>query len=296
MATTASRETADPGVTTGDRLLFTGFMALVLHIFILLSLGFKLPFADKVAPPLNITLATQVAEQAPEKADFLAQQNQAASGDGDSAQELLTDQVAAFNHTDIHDITPPPQEKTLQAARVDQDLVSTEAASQLKAQHDNDDKTPSPEERLAQEEDIAPVSPETSALQAKLDRLRQSEALKPKIKRIQSEATRASLDAAYLYAWNQKVEALGNEQFPEAALRQKIFGTLMMAVTLNRDGSLFEAEIIKPSQHPLLNQTALQLVHLAAPFEPIPKEVLDGHDKLEIIRTWSFEITGLSTH
>ena len=69
----------------------------------------------------------------------------------------------------------------------------------------------------------------------------------------------------------------------------------MMVVTLNADGTIDDVEIIDPSDHALLNQSALQMVHLAAPFEKIPSDVLAGNDKLEITRIWSFELTGLST-
>lgn len=283
-------------VSTGDRLSFTFFAALALHLFLLLQLGFKIPGADKIAPTLNITLATHASQAAPEKADFLAQHNQEASGTSDQVKELLTDEQAEFNDTVIREITPPPQQKTTQAAEQQSETLQTTANSRLQFEDDTQtEQTPEEQTVKAQDEDIAVSSPEYTALQAKLDKLRQSEALRPKVKRIQTEATKASSDAAYLHAWNSRVENIGNRNFPEEALQQELFGTLMMVVTLNADGSVDDVEIINPSDHPLLNQSALQMVHLAAPFEKIPSEVLDGHDKLEITRIWSFEITGLST-
>ena len=60
------------------------------------------------------------------------------------------------------------------------------------------------------------------------------------------------------------------------------------------DGTINDVEMKTPSEHALLNQSALQMVYSAAPFDKIPPEVLDGHDKLEIVRIWTFEITGLS--
>lgn len=283
-------------VSTGDRLGFTFFAALALHLLILLQLGFKIPSADKIAPTLNITLATHASQTAPEKADFLAQSNQEASGTSAKVQELLTDEQADFNDAEIRKITPPPQLKSTQAAEQQTEILHTTANSRL--QLEDDTKTEqNPEEQTikAQDENILLANPEAAALQAKLDRLRQSEALRPKIKRIQTEATKASTDAAYLRAWNSQVERIGNQNFPQEALRNKLFGTLTMAVTLNADGSINDVEITNPSAHTLLNQTALQMVHMAAPFDPIPPETLAGYDKLEITRIWSFEITGLST-
>lgn len=282
-------------ISTGDRLSFTFFIALALHLFLLLQLGFKIPSGDKIAPTLNITLATHVASEAPEKADFLAQSNQDASGSADTAQELLTNEQADYNDTIIREISPPPQRKTTQAADFQSETLHTQSNSRL--QFEEDLKTEqNPEEKTvkAQDENILKSNPETAALQAKLDKLRQSEALRPKIKRIQTEATRASIDAEYLHSYNTQVQKFANRNFPQEALDKKIYGKLSMVVTLNPDGSINDVEITDPSVHALLNQSALQMIYSAAPFAKIPSEVLDGHDKLEIVRIWTFEITGLS--
>ncbi|MDZ7923999.1 MAG: TonB family protein [Marinagarivorans sp.] len=282
-------------VSTNDRLWFTFLGALALHLFILLQLGFKIPSDDKIAPTLNITLATQVSQEAPEKADFLAQHNQEASGTADEVHELLTDQQSEFNDSEIREITPPPQQKSTQESEQENNILKTTELSRLKLPDEIIQETTEQETVKAQDENILLSSPEAAALQAKLDRLRQSEALQPKIKRIQTEATKASSDAAYLHAWNNRVEQIGNANFPQEAIDQKVFGTLTMVVTLNPNGTIDDVEIINPSNFTLLNQSALQMVHMSAPFAPIPAEVLNGNDKLEITRIWSFEITGLST-
>lgn len=282
-------------VSTNDRLWFTFFGALALHLFILLQLGFKIPSDDKIAPTLNITLATQISQEAPEKADFLAQHNQEASGTAEQVQELLTDQQSDFNDSEIREITPPPQQKSTQASEYEQDILKTTQQNRFMSPDEITKDTTEKETIKAQDEDILLSNPEAAALQAKLDRLRQSDALRPKVKRIQTEATKASSDAEYLHAWNNRVEQIGNENFPQEAIDQKVFGTLTMVVTLNPNGTIDNVEIINPSNFTLLNQSALQMVHMSAPFAPIPSEVLDGSDKLEITRIWSFEITGLST-
>lgn len=286
---------ATSNISTGDRLGFTFFAALALHLFVLLQLGFKIPGTDKIAPTLNITLATQATQDAPDKADFLAQANQEASGSADEAQELLTNEQADFNDSIIREITPPPQKKTTQAADLETETLNTTSNSFQFEDDERTEQTPEEETIKAQDEDILLSNPEAAALQAKLDRIRQAEALKPKIKRIQTEATKASNDAAYLNAWNAQVESVGNANFPDEAIQLELFGTLMMVVTLNADGSVADVEITQPSEHPLLNQSALQMVYRAAPFDKIPADVLDGHDQLEITRIWTFEITGLST-
>lgn len=262
----------------------------------MLQLGFKLPGADKVAPTLNITLATHASQDAPEKANFLAQANQEASGSGETVQELLTTEQAEFNDTVIREINPPPQQKTKQSTQPETETLNTSNDSRFQFRDDEQtDQTAESETVKAQDEDILLSNPEAAALQAKLDRIRQAQALQPKIKRIQTEATRASTDAAYLHQWNTRVETVGNQHFPQEAINKEIFGTLMMVVAIEADGSIANVEIIQPSEHTLLNQSALEMVHRAAPFDKIPPDVLDGYDQIEITRIWSFEITGLST-
>jgi TonB family C-terminal domain len=88
---------------------------------------------------------------------------------------------------------------------------------------------------------------------------------------------------------------VGNSNFPEEALDKAIFGYLRMAVLVNRDGTVENIEILQSSGHRILDDAAQQIVRLAAPFSRFPPEIQKNADQLEIIRTWKFEITGLST-
>ena len=54
------------------------------------------------------------------------------------------------------------------------------------------------------------------------------------------------------------------------------------------DGSLMEVEILKSSGHQVLDEAALRIVRLSAPFAPFPDELRETTDVLEIIRTWQF--------
>jgi protein TonB len=69
-----------------------------------------------------------------------------------------------------------------------------------------------------------------------------------------------------------------------------------MSVLLRPDGSVEMIEVLQSSGHQILDDAALQIVKLSSPFPRFPKEITRNADKLEIIRTWRFEITGLSTN
>ena len=156
-------------------------------------------------------------------------------------------------------------------------------------------------EELAQEvregadEQDTPLSAEIASLRAKLDRQRRAIAKKPRLRRITSVATRASAEAEYLNHWTSKVEFVGNRNFPEAAIQQQIYGKLRLATTVRSNGTVQSVEILQSSGHQVLDEAAVQIVHLAAPFTEFSLDLRKDVDMLEIIRTWHFELSGLST-
>lgn len=91
----------------------------------------------------------------------------------------------------------------------------------------------------------------------------------------------------YREEWRRKVERVGNLNYPDEARRQGLYGSLRLRVAINRDGSLREVTLLESSGHPLLDQAALRIVRLAAPFSPFSADLADV-DVLEIIRTWRF--------
>lgn len=110
-------------------------------------------------------------------------------------------------------------------------------------------------------------------------------------RKVISAATFAHEDAAYLYRWQQYIEAIASELYPKEAIDQNLTGKLLMMVTLKPDGSLVKATIRRSSGSPLLDEAALKIVEKAQPFEAIPKHMLKNNDLVEIIRTWHFRAT-----
>lgn len=288
--------TLDPTVETGDRLSFTLFLAIGLHALVLLGVGFTVVHGSKVAPTLNVTLATHATE-APKEADFLAQTNQEASGTADKPKELTASEDAVFADPNVQQTTPIEMHKTTEANSNPDEVVKTQAdSSQQVARNDKPTLEPAAETREADDIETPPETAEKAALMAKRDRLNQQEAMRPRIRRMTAVSAIASKDAEYLNQWNETVEAVGNRHFPKEALNNRQFGELRLAVQINPNGTIDHVEILEGAPHSILNQAALQIVHLAAPFKAVPAEVMAGNDKLEIIRTWKFEITGLSTN
>jgi periplasmic protein TonB len=87
-------------------------------------------------------------------------------------------------------------------------------------------------------------------------------------------------------AWVARIERIGNLNYPDEARRQQLHGQLVLTVALNRDGSIKSIDVIQPSGFKLLDDSAIRIVKLAAPFAPIPVE--EGIDELYVTRTWQF--------
>lgn len=283
-------------VDAGDRLSFTLFMALAIHAMILLGIGFELPKPDKTSHTIDITLATHKASLTPEEADFLAQHNQEASGTIDEAKQLTTDKQAQFADTQIRKVNPiPQQQKASDKSNRQQVVVATQNLSEKKVPQQ---KNPEPKTETktagAREDQLQPID-DLASLQAKLDKQRQEYAKRPRIRTLTSVSTKASYDAKYLHDWSTRIEQVGNRNYPSEALNRRITGQLRLSVTINPDGSVYEVKVLQSSGQRILDDAAKQIVRLAAPFASFPPEIRKHVDRLQIIRTWNFEITGNQT-
>lgn len=280
-----------------DRLSFTVFIAVIAHAMLIFGISFTVPKPGDAAPTLEITLATHSSETAPEDAKFLAQNNQEASGTELANEQLTTDQLADFSAPTVNEINPMPQ---VQAAdytpeKKNQVITTQTNPSRRIEKHTEDISEREEQSREGLPEEQPAISPEIASLQAKLDRQRQEYAKRPRVRRLTSVAAKTAPEAAYLLEWSRKVEQVGNANYPQQALIQGITGQLRMSVTLNANGTIRDLELSESSGISILDQAALQIIRLAAPFDPIPASVREKYDQLQIIRTWSFEIDGLST-
>lgn len=293
----SSPEPRDSAVSSGDRLSFTVFIALALHGLLILGLGFSVMMEPNTPPTFEVTLATHQSQEAPDQADFQAQFNQQASGTEEEAREITTRNPAPFADTRVNKVTPPPETMVREASQANElNRLHTEEDSALQvSERKNPEEIETRELQEGRDRDVPLVNAEVASLRAKLDRLQQEYSKRPRVTRLTSVATVGSEEAEYLNNWRQTIEKVGNENFPQQALQQGIFGQLRLATTIKSNGAIVRVELLQSSGHSILDNAALQIVHAAAPFKPFPLEISKNWDQLEIIRTWRFEISGLST-
>jgi TonB family protein len=94
--------------------------------------------------------------------------------------------------------------------------------------------------------------------------------------------------AVYLDNWLKEIERVGNLNYPEEARRNRIHGSLQLTVGIRADGEVESVVINRSSKSEVLDQAAIRIVRLAAPFERLPEDIKADTDILYITRTWTF--------
>lgn len=93
----------------------------------------------------------------------------------------------------------------------------------------------------------------------------------------------------YLQAWMRKVEQVGSLNFPEAARRLNQPAGPTLDVAVRADGTVKSIHIVRSSGNQALDDAALGIVSLAAPFAPFPEALRRDYDVLHIVRRWKFD-------
>lgn len=286
---------APPGTTSavvgaGDRLAMTLFVAAAVHAMVVLGVTFDWePSARDTPTTLDVTLVHTRSDEAPEEADFLAQADQKGGGETEKAQRPKAP-VAGPSPQPREGAAPAPTPAASAPPR-ESEPQST-VTSERSPERAPSEPQPRPETRQPSSEELISRSMEIARLTAELEREREHYAKRPRHTYV-SARTRKHVLASYMEAWVEKVERIGNLNYPQAASRRGLTGQLLLDVALNPDGSVRSVELARPSGHKVLDDAAERIVRLAAPFSPFPDEVRDQTDVLHIVRTWRFSEGGL---
>lgn len=283
-------------VSDFDRFSFTLFMALALHAIVVLGITFAPEPPRSSAQTMEITLSQFDDETDPEEADFLAQTSQKGSGSEKEPVEMTSPQPSEISQQEIAEIQPEPPSQTKPVQQQEQPVVQTEARSERQVA-EPDTAEPQSEEALPVKEkkSLMERSLEIASLEARFDQQRQAYAKKPRVMRVTAASTLKSTNAWYVQNWVSKVTRVGNINYPTEARRAGIYGTLRMLVSLKKDGTIKELAILESSGSTVLDDAAIRIVRMAAPFAPFPEDMRENVDELEIIRTWVFERRGLTS-
>lgn len=273
-----------------DRFLIALFIAISIHVLLVVAIGFNFSLPSTKPKTLEVTLVRHTSK-APKEADFIAQANQQASGTELRKHKLTTTETAQFLSDNIQDVTPPvqPQIASHEPSSKQQLIATQDKDSVFKIKPRPEKRQKTLEERFRGETQIPDhLSSDISTLEALLDRQRQAYAKRPRIRRLTSVSAKSTVDAKYLDDWRRKIERVGNSHYPVEAKRNHLYGQLRLAVMIKPNGYVDSIEVLHSSGIRILDDAAMRIVRLAEPFEPFPKALKKEADKLEIIRTWQF--------
>ncbi|WP_028536797.1 cell envelope integrity protein TolA [Paludibacterium yongneupense] len=94
----------------------------------------------------------------------------------------------------------------------------------------------------------------------------------------------------YVDAWQQRIEQIGHQYFPDAVKRQGISGGPRLKIEIYADGSLGRVTLLKKSQYPVLDEAAIHIIRLAKKFAPLPPRIAAQHNSMTITRTLVFGV------
>ena len=268
----------------GDRLVVSLLIAAALHALVILGISFAPEPEPAVDTPLSldITLVPERETAPPDQADYLAQVTQ--DGGGNTTEKV----PAQIEQQQSRAAAAPPQ--PTQAAR---ELTRHEGERKVQVVEDRAGEQPAPPASAAE---LINRSLELASLDQQLRQSMQAYSERPRQAFI-SARTQEFKYANYMNDWVAKVERVGNLNYPDAARRQGISGNLMLQVSINTDGSVRNIRLLRSSGHKVLDDAAVRIVQLAAPYPPLPQDIRKDTDILHITRTWEFiNNRGLSTH
>lgn len=278
-------------VSASDRLGLTLFFAAALHALIILGVTFDLEdFRARDIPlSLEITLVHSSDKEKPDDADYLAQANQAGGG---NVEEKLLPSSPAFNPRPNNERGDAQQSIPLAAPESQPELNDTTV---MTASVESREKLPQPKDSPQQEVPDTPVEADLlmhsraiARISANIEQRKQTYAQRKRVKTL-TAATKEYRYAAYMDAWRQKVERIGNLNYPDEAKRRSLNGHLTLSVELKADGSVQKIEVLESSGHGVLDDGAIRIVKMASPFSEFPPEMRKETDVLRIVRVWQFQ-------
>lgn len=274
-------------VLAGGNFMVCLMLATGLHAIVLLGVGFGISMnpAPQLADTLDIVLVKWRSENEPEEADFLAQASQQGGGElpeKSRPSQPISGELPSSEQGQESQLSTPamplPEQELQEIVAVDTPDTITPDTTLVEQP---ESEQPSAARLMRQSLEIASLQPE-------LNREKQWTSKLPRRQYI-SANTREYEFASYMNAWVSKVERVGNMNYPNELRQRKLHGDLVLTVGVNQNGTVESIDIMRSSGVKEIDQAAVRIVQLAAPYSVLPDNIKDRVDVLHITRTWRFE-------
>lgn len=236
-------------------------------------------------PPLEIALVNAKTKDKPQKADILAQANLDGGGNTDADRRAKTPLPVLPKDTPREDIALASERVQTLERQTQELLTQLKSVPVLAAQPkptENAERTDSPTAN-----ELMQRTMEAMRLEAQIAKDMDAYQKRPKRRFLGARAEEYRF-ARYVEDWRLKVERIGNMNYPEAARQQKLYGSLLITVSIRADGTLENVEINRSSGHRVLDAAAVRVVEMSAPYAAFPPDIRRDTDIVHITRTWTF--------
>jgi periplasmic protein TonB len=253
----------------------------------LMSVHFAFPNANTSKPPnaLEVVLVNSKSATAPVKADVLAQANLEGGGNTDEALRAKSPLPVTQSDNKARDESNLKRQVRKLEEKATALLTQIKSAKAL---------APAPQETPAvpptaepAPDDLVERSLQMARLEAQIARRAEEYQQRPKRQFVGARAQETRF-ALYVDSWREKVERIGNLNYPEEAKAKKVYGRLTLTVAIKGDGNIERVDVNRSSGHKMLDEAAKRIVFLAAPYAKFPDDIARDTDILEITRTWTF--------
>jgi protein TonB len=252
-------------------------LSILIHAFVL-----AINFAPDLKPkqkakdqPLEVVLVNARSKQKPVDPQALAQANLDGGGNTDQNRRAKTPLPASRRDKEME-----AQQQKL--------LAELQAKTELRPEErrlEQPDPSPQPLQALSGA-DLAARAMAMARMEAEIARDVDDYNKRPR-KKFVGARTQEYRFAQYIEDWRQKVERIGNLNYPPAA-RGKLYGNLTLTVEIRADGEIEKIDLNRSSGQKVLDDAAIRIVRMAAPYAAFPPDIRREYEILSITRTWTF--------
>jgi periplasmic protein TonB len=290
-------------LSSSERFITTLFVSIILHATFVLGTYIKVPDQRQFRNnqnSLDVVLVNSKSRDRPRDPNVLAQSNLDGGGNTDEKRRAksplptLNDKVTELeeNLAEIMETAKLPTRenaKIISSPRSNQSIEAQSSPSPNTTEGDNNQSISAYSNPLQSNlvHQVLQRARQIASLEAQISKDYQAYQERPKRKFVGARAAEYRF-AEYVEDWRAIIEKIGNDNYPEAARRLKLYGSLLISVAIRTDGSLENIEILHSSGNKILDAAAIHIVELAAPYPQFPQELRRDADVLHITRTWSF--------
>lgn len=281
-----------PPIRPADRLSLTLFLATVVHALVIFGVSFTAAGLNQPSqpPPLDVVMVQSASREAPQDSERIAQADQQASGRSEQENNPTSPlsgpspQPAPGAAPFALDAAPARQQPSEQEQVLTQETAPEQTPNPQREKADPVETTQPADTQAREQRNL-----QIAQLAAELDQEERRYAERPRIQYLDTLSAKSAVEASYIEDWVNKVERVGNLNYPGAARRRNLSGSLILNVLIDRDGRVLDIEVAAPSGEQVLDDAARRIVETAAPYTRFPADMREEYDQLMITRTWIFQ-------